>query len=47
MSLDSKDQRVYVLFDAGDGPGIEEWQVPPYAQNANWKVLRRVPTTPN
>ncbi|KAI1121625.1 hypothetical protein F5Y10DRAFT_282351 [Nemania abortiva] len=44
-SLHLNDQRVYVLFDAGDGPEIEEWQVPPGAQNANWKILGRVPTT--
>ncbi|KAI0528332.1 hypothetical protein GGR58DRAFT_529053 [Xylaria digitata] len=35
-SFDSEDQRVYVLFDAGNGPEIEEWEVPPRAQNANW-----------
>ncbi|KAI3327054.1 hypothetical protein HD806DRAFT_485891 [Xylariaceae sp. AK1471] len=44
-SLDSEDQRVYVLFDGGNGPEIEEWQVPPGAQNADWKVLGRVPAT--
>ncbi|KAI0193475.1 hypothetical protein F4808DRAFT_475344 [Astrocystis sublimbata] len=42
-SLDPEDQRVYVLFDAGGGPEIEEWQVPPGAQNADWKVLGTVP----
>ncbi|KAI0113933.1 hypothetical protein GGR51DRAFT_556431 [Nemania sp. FL0031] len=44
-SLNPEDQRVYVLFDAGDGPEIEEWQVPPGAQNADWRVLGPVPTT--
>ncbi|KAI0537000.1 hypothetical protein GGR58DRAFT_502728 [Xylaria digitata] len=42
-SLNPEDQRVYVLFDAGDGPEIEEWQVPPGAQNADWRVLGIVP----
>ncbi|RWA05290.1 hypothetical protein EKO27_g9816 [Xylaria grammica] len=42
-SFNPEDQRVYVLFDAGNGPEIEEWEVPPGAQNANWKVLGRVP----
>ncbi|RWA12667.1 hypothetical protein EKO27_g2435 [Xylaria grammica] len=42
-ALDPEDQRVYVVFDAGDGPEIEEWQVPPGAQNAEWKVLGTIP----
>lgn len=42
-SLNSDDQRVYVLFDGGTGPEIEEWQVPPGAQHAQWKVLGSVP----
>ncbi|GAW20965.1 hypothetical protein ANO14919_104780 [Xylariales sp. No.14919] len=42
-ALDPEDQRVYVVFDAGDGPEIEEWQVPPGAQNAEWKVLGAIP----
>ncbi|KAI0202362.1 hypothetical protein F4808DRAFT_468508 [Astrocystis sublimbata] len=45
-SMDAEDQRVYVLFDDGDGPGIEEWQVPPGAQNAEWKVIGKVPVMP-
>ncbi|KAI0975671.1 hypothetical protein F4678DRAFT_483931 [Xylaria arbuscula] len=42
-SFDTEDQRVYVLFDAGDGPEIEEWEVPLGAQGANWEVLGKVP----
>ncbi|TGJ84592.1 hypothetical protein E0Z10_g4170 [Xylaria hypoxylon] len=42
-SFDPEDQRVYVLFDAGDGPEIEEWEVPSGAQNANWKVRGTIP----
>lgn len=41
-SLNSSDQRVYVLFDDGDGPKIEEWQVPTGSQDADWKVLGTV-----
>ncbi|KAJ8133256.1 hypothetical protein O1611_g360 [Lasiodiplodia mahajangana] len=43
-SLDPEDQRVYVLFDGGDGPEIEEWQVPPGSRDADWRALE-VPTT--
>lgn len=42
-SSDAVDQRVYVLYDDGAGPAIEEWQVPPGGQHADWKVLGSVP----
>lgn len=45
-SLSATNQRVYVLFDGGDGPEIEEWQVPEVSDNAKWKVLGSVPVKP-
>lgn len=42
-SLDAADQRIYVLYDDGAGPAIEERQVPPGGQHADWKVLGSVP----
>ncbi|KAK5659432.1 hypothetical protein OQA88_633 [Cercophora sp. LCS_1] len=49
-NLTFTDQRVYVLYDAGNGPAIEEWQVPPSGgastagQNGGWKSLGGVET---
>ncbi|KAK3358233.1 hypothetical protein B0T25DRAFT_541205 [Lasiosphaeria hispida] len=43
------DQRVYVLFDGGTGPQVEEWQIPTSGgavktgQNGPWKLLGNVP----
>lgn len=43
--------RVYVLFDGGDGPEIEEWGVPASGegnedgQNGPWGLIGSVPTT--
>lgn len=42
--------RVYVLFDEGDGPEIEEWGVPASGegnedgQNGSWELIGNVPT---
>ncbi|KAI6357976.1 hypothetical protein MCOR25_007490 [Pyricularia grisea] len=35
--------RVYVLFDAGDGPEVEEWQAPRGGTDAAWEVIGSVP----
>ncbi|EJT74826.1 hypothetical protein GGTG_08664 [Gaeumannomyces tritici R3-111a-1] len=34
--------RVYVLFDAGDGPEVEEWEAPDGGTDAAWKVVGSV-----
>ncbi|KAH8896042.1 hypothetical protein GQ53DRAFT_792454 [Thozetella sp. PMI_491] len=45
------DDRVYVLYDEGHGPAVEEWQVPTSGgadttgQNGEWKLLGGVPIT--
>ena len=44
------DQRIYVLFDEGKGPQVEEWEIPVSGgvnaaeQNGAWKLLGEVPT---
>ncbi|TLS21589.1 uncharacterized protein PpBr36_10132, partial [Pyricularia pennisetigena] len=35
--------RVFVLFDAGDGPQVEEWQAPRGGTDAAWEVIGPVP----
>ncbi|ELQ33086.1 hypothetical protein OOU_Y34scaffold01003g5 [Pyricularia oryzae Y34] len=35
--------RVYVLFDAGDGPEVEEWEAPLGGTDAAWEVIGPVP----
>ncbi|SPO06374.1 uncharacterized protein DNG_09063 [Cephalotrichum gorgonifer] len=51
-NLTSADDRVYVLFDGGNGPEIEEWQVHAGESgssgdpNEPWELLGSVPTTP-
>jgi len=44
------DQRVYVLYDEGKGPIMEEWQIPDSGrsiptpgQGGNWKLRGEVP----
>lgn len=45
------DDRVYVLYDEGRGPAVEEWQIPSSGesnktgQNGEWKLLGNVPIT--
>jgi hypothetical protein len=53
-NLTFEDNRVYVAFDQGNGPEVEEWQVPPSGgtsgrrtgQNGPWTRLGSVPITP-
>ncbi|KAK0620525.1 hypothetical protein B0T14DRAFT_497038 [Immersiella caudata] len=53
-SLSFADQRVYVLFDEGAGPQVEEWEVPASGgtniggppQNGPWRLRGAVPTKP-
>ena len=40
-------RRVYVLYDEGDGPEIEEWQVPVGGKNDGWSVVGGVPVNIN
>ncbi|KAK0643830.1 hypothetical protein B0T16DRAFT_459931 [Cercophora newfieldiana] len=50
-SLTFSGQRVYVLFDEGAGPQVEEWEVPASGglntaeQSGPWKLRGEVPTT--
>lgn len=49
-NVTSGDDRVYVLFDEGGGPDIEEWGVPAGQGDGgggsqDWKMIGRVPTT--
>ncbi|KAK4442082.1 hypothetical protein QBC34DRAFT_419271 [Podospora aff. communis PSN243] len=49
-NLSFSDQRVYVLFDEGTGPQVEEWEVPASGgvkveeQNGPWKLRGAIPT---
>jgi hypothetical protein len=49
-NLTFSDQRVYVLFDEGAGPQVEEWEVPASGgvkveeQNGSWRFRGVVPT---
>ncbi|CAH0055871.1 unnamed protein product [Clonostachys solani] len=50
-NLTFEDDRVYVLYDGGNGPEAEEWQIPTSGgknttgQNGEWKLLSEVPLT--
>lgn len=52
-NLTFTDDRVYVLFDEGNGPEVEEWQIPPSGgssikgQNGAWTRLGSVSITPS
>ncbi|KAF2733135.1 hypothetical protein EJ04DRAFT_553597 [Polyplosphaeria fusca] len=37
------DGRMYILYDAGDGPQIDEWQVPDNDEHIAWSVVGPVP----
>ena len=37
------DNKLYVIFDAGDGPEIEQWEMTLFSNEDPWKVVGKVP----
>jgi hypothetical protein len=37
-----RDRRIYLLYDGGFGPAIEEWRVPYGGSNVPWSVVGSV-----